>query len=486
MARTLRDLQKALPPRKAALTPQPTVLERKPVPNMPGWTAGYDHKNDMIHFNHVRHGAISVKRNPNPRAAGEFPFVATHNSASVGRYRNPQEALLSVQKYATSLPEGLAHARLFNIPSQPVGGIDPTKAHRLMPKIKKSSNEYFRELLSKSKDKFVCLLNFDEQINESLNKAISDALANPNLHKHDEPEEPELAPESEAATAPKGPHRSYKLLTDEGSNAKTAKNINRQGFVSAILHLAPADLSGCANVCPGASEGCRQACLNTAGRGGMISRDKSTNVIQDARVRKTIQLVTDPDAFFKNLDADLHKLKKYAKKEGKTAVARLNGTSDVDWAAHRPPIWNGKNVFEAHPDIQYYDYTKMPGYVTKNKHPNYHITFSRSEKNEGIAQRLLGLGHNVAVVFGGKQLPEKYLGFPVISGDDHDLRFLDPRGGYVIGLKAKGDAKSDKSGFVVWGHQGDPTAQPKEQPGASKYARIKAARDKLRALKRAA
>jgi hypothetical protein len=52
----------------------------------------------------------------------------------------------------------------------------------------------------------------------------------------------------------------------------------------------------------------------------------------------------------------------------------------------------------------------------------------------------------VAVVF--DKLPETYLGKPVIDGDVSDLRFLDPKG-VIVGLKAKGKAKKDSSGFVV-------------------------------------
>lgn len=36
-----------------------------------------------------------------------------------------------------------------------------------------------------------------------------------------------------------------------------------------------------------------------------------------------------------------------------------------------------------------------------------------------------------------------------IDGDLHDLRFLDEKG-KIVALKAKGDAKKDKSGFVIW------------------------------------
>ena len=53
----------------------------------------------------------------------------------------------------------------------------------------------------------------------------------------------------------------------------------------------------------------------------------------------------------------------------------------------------------------------------------------------------------MAVVFSGV-LPAAYMGQRVVNADDHDLRFLDPKG-VICGLKAKGDAKHDASGFVV-------------------------------------
>jgi hypothetical protein len=45
-------------------------------------------------------------------------------------------------------------------------------------------------------------------------------------------------------------------------------------------------------------------------------------------------------------------------------------------------------------------------------------------------------------------LPATFLGLPVINGDESDIRPYDPRG-VVVGLKAKGSAKHDTSGFVV-------------------------------------
>ena len=74
-----------------------------------------------------------------------------------------------------------------------------------------------------------------------------------------------------------------KLLTT--GNAKTVKG-RKKGYQTYILHLAPADLSGVINTCPKATNGCKAACLNLAGRGGMF-KDGGTNTIQQARIRKT-------------------------------------------------------------------------------------------------------------------------------------------------------------------------------------------------------
>ena len=79
---------------------------------------------------------------------------------------------------------------------------------------------------------------------------------------------------------------------------------------------------------------------------------------------------------------------------------------------------------------------------------NYSLTFSRSETNETQCLEVLKRGGNVAVVFRSKALPTHWNGFKVINGDENDLRFLDPKG-VVVGLTAKGKAKTDTSGFVV-------------------------------------
>jgi hypothetical protein len=60
-------------------------------------------------------------------------------------------------------------------------------------------------------------------------------------------------------------------------------------------------------------------------------------------------------------------------------------------------------------------------------------------------------GYNVAAVFNvkdGSELPTTYKGYKVVDGDISDLRFLDAKN-VIVGLKSKGDAKKDETGFVI-------------------------------------
>lgn len=224
-------------------------------------------------------------------------------------------------------------------------------------------------------------------------------------------------------------------------NPKTLKG-ETQGFMTYILHLAPADVSGY-NTCPKASKGCKAACLNTAGRGGMFRKGESTNVIQKARIRKTKFFFENRDDFLTTLVSDITKAIKQAARKGYTAVFRLNGTSDISWEKYIIP-GTDKNIFGLFPNVQFYDYTAILGRKVSNV-ANYHLTFSAKEDNQKEVEKAINMGMNVSIVF--DKLPAEYNGIKVIDADEHDLRFLDPRG-VICGLKAKGKAKKDDSGFV--------------------------------------
>lgn len=235
-----------------------------------------------------------------------------------------------------------------------------------------------------------------------------------------------------------------KLFTT--GNPKLMKG-EKKGYLSFVLHLAPSDLSG-KNTCPKATAGCIASCLNTAGRGGIFKKGDSTNVIQQARIRKTKQFFESRDVFMFDLVRDIKNAIKQAEKKDLIPAFRLNGTSDISWEKYsckRDGV-EYKNIFEAFPEVQFYDYTKIRGRKVEGI-KNYHLTFSRAESNEMDARIASSDGMNVAVVF-KKDLPATYFGKKVINGDETDLRFLDERG-VIVGLKAKGKAKKDSSGFVV-------------------------------------
>ncbi len=237
-----------------------------------------------------------------------------------------------------------------------------------------------------------------------------------------------------------------KLLTV--GNPKVMKGMS-QGFMTYILHLAPADLSGY-ETCPKRTAGCSAACLNTAGRGGMF-KPGGTNTIQEARKRKTRMFFEERKGFLEWLVKDVELAIKQSKKKDLTPVFRLNGTSDLSFEKYSVER-NGvvyDNLFAAFPEVQFYDYTKILGRKVANI-KNYHLTFSAADGNDKDVEKAIATGMNVATVFGLKKsqpMPETFNGRKVFNGDDSDLRFLDPKG-VIVGLYAKGKAKKDTSGFV--------------------------------------
>jgi SPX domain protein involved in polyphosphate accumulation len=171
----------------------------------------------------------------------------------------------------------------------------------------------------------------------------------------------------------------------------------------------------------------------------MFKKGESTNHVQKARIRRTKYFFENRNAFMLDLAHDITNAYKLARKHNLTPVIRLNGTSDLSWEKYIVPGFN-RTLFEVFNYIQFYDYTKVLG--RKVKHiPNYHLTFSRAENNEADCDEARRQGMNVATVY--DTIPAG-----VYSAENDDLRFLDPQVG-TIGLKAKGPAKKDYSGFVI-------------------------------------
>jgi hypothetical protein len=227
-----------------------------------------------------------------------------------------------------------------------------------------------------------------------------------------------------------------KLLSPGTTNAKLAKN----ELESYILYLSPhTQNSKGVNICPNASINCILACLNTAGLAGVYS-----SIIR-ARILKTDFYLFDRPGFINKLVNELISLSKRAQRNGTKIAVRLNGTSDLDFIAiikNRTQI----DVLEL-PGLIFYDYTKTLGKVKKYADSKYILTFSRSENNEAECIEALYYGANVAAVFKDK-LPAVYMDRAVVDGDASDIVMLENRS-TILGLKAKGRAKKDTSGFVI-------------------------------------
>ncbi len=237
-------------------------------------------------------------------------------------------------------------------------------------------------------------------------------------------------------------NKSPKLLS-VAADAKTVKG-QKMGYLTGVLYLAPHTISGY-QVCPKASDGCRLACLYTAGRGIYTNTQK-------ARIAKTKRFHEDRDGFMAQLVNEVEALIRKAKRESLIPVVRLNGTSDLPWEKIKCNR-NGvayASIMEAFADVTFYDYSAVLGRTKALNMPNYHLTFSLKENNDRDAIEALRQGYNVAVVMNvgrNEEKPKTWGGYPVYNGDETDLRFLDPNG-HIIGLFPKGKARKDTTGFV--------------------------------------
>ena len=226
------------------------------------------------------------------------------------------------------------------------------------------------------------------------------------------------------------------LLSKGQTNSKTAKNTRE----TRILYLAPAfqNTKGW-TICSHASKGCIAACLFSAGRGSFQS-------VQVARSRRTEFYLQHKNEFLAQLYGELCKFNSLMQKRGTVGAVRLNGTSDIDFLYS---FDKGLDIslLDEFSNLVFYDYTKNPARVQRYNGSKYNLCFSRSECNEEKAIQVLQSGGTVSVVF-RDELPTTWHGFRVVDGDKRDDLMLDVRN-VVLGLRAKGKAKKDVSGFVI-------------------------------------
>lgn len=242
------------------------------------------------------------------------------------------------------------------------------------------------------------------------------------------------------------PYKVTRLLTHERSNAKLRKSAGGEWLLFG-LSMSPATTSG-HQVCSSSTPGCRKACIFTSGNGGYP-------IVSRGRKGRALAWFQKREEFKKKLYEEMELAMKLAKRHKRNLGIRLNVFSDIMWERQFPEIIGDFG------EVQFYDYTKhferMMRFCRGEFPSNYYLTFSRSEKNEEECLRVLSSGRNVSVPFTINAamkpdikvpLPNTYLGYPVVNGENNDLRFLDPQG-CVVGVKTKGMGFWDKTGFVV-------------------------------------
>lgn len=233
-------------------------------------------------------------------------------------------------------------------------------------------------------------------------------------------------------------------LLSISSDAKTVKGESK-GYLTAVLYMRPGG-----TVCPAAeAAGCLEPCLSTSGR-------LAFTPAQRAQIERRRLFEHAGFTFLDRMTKEIQAFRRKAERKGLIPALRLNGTSDVPWES-----WcNGRLMAIARDNgVVCYDYTKR---IARAHAQPYDLTMSWSggfppRIRARILQGCRDGRYRLAVVFRvrrGDALPTVWEGIPVVDGDQHDLRFLEPRG-VVVGLRAKGRAIRSDSPFVVDLERGD-------------------------------
>jgi len=199
------------------------------------------------------------------------------------------------------------------------------------------------------------------------------------------------------------------------------------------LYLAPAKSSGY-EVCPMRTLFCTDLCLNYS---GMNRMNMNGEMINESRIKKTKLFFEEREFFVRWMIEEIKQSKKKSEKLGYSFSVRLNNTSDISpemfWI--RQDDGTTKNILQLFPDVQFYDYTKVPSRVElTKKYKNYDLTFSFDGTNLETCEKMLSNKVRVAMVF--NKLPKTFLSYKVIDGDLYDMRYRDKKN-VIVGLKFK-------------------------------------------------
>jgi hypothetical protein len=232
-------------------------------------------------------------------------------------------------------------------------------------------------------------------------------------------------------------------LSSVSKSVKHQKSL-KYGELTLSLYLAPAKMSGY-EVCPGRTAECTRLCLNQSGKNIGPQKERG-DFINQSRITKTRLFFEERDFFMDWLIFEIESAKRKAVRMTHKLSIRLNNTSDI---SPEEFTRNGKNILEMYPDIQFYEYTKVPSRVKlMERYPNYDVTFSYTGYNWETCKQMLENNTRVAVVF--KKVPEVWEGYQVINGDEYDMRYKDDNA-VIVGLKYKVNRNklTPKTKFVI-------------------------------------
>jgi hypothetical protein len=212
------------------------------------------------------------------------------------------------------------------------------------------------------------------------------------------------------------------------------------------IYFAPAKMSGY-EVCPMRTDECTLLCLNESGRNKM---DTDKNTINNSRIKKTKLFFEEREFLVRWIIDEIKSAKAKAENLGYSFSVRLNNTSDITPESfYIDDNGTKRNLLEIFPDVQFYDYTKVSKRLELvKKYKNYDITFSYSGTN--MTECLSMLSNNVRVAMVFKKVPENYMNFNVIDGDQYDMRYRDDKN-VIVGLKFKQvrNKLNEKYNFVI-------------------------------------
>lgn len=214
-----------------------------------------------------------------------------------------------------------------------------------------------------------------------------------------------------------------------GSGTKTEKG-EGFGYLTAVVYMSPAREAfqdgDRRTLCPMATDACSAACLGSkAGR--MIMAP-----VKASRLWKATLYLGARRLWRELAEAEVASFQGTAERAGLRPVVRIDGSTDTG---------EGARMVQRFPRVTFYDYTKVSSRALAHAgDASYRVTFSYSGRNLEEARSVLAAGGSVAVVFStskGEALPTEWEGARVIDGDETDLRFTDPSGAIVVGLRFK-------------------------------------------------